>query len=218
MAFGGLFVRREGWALSLRGWLIILSFLAACLLAVFMGLYPFLAVTDRVPSKVLVVDGWMPTQLLYRAAEEYVSGNYQTALVVRGVYPEDYRDQERPWDDYVVDILVRHGIPRERLHPVLFPGYIKDRTYHSAIAIQEWCEKSNVPLDSFNIVTVGSHARRSRLLFEMVFGQKARIGVIGMKDPSFDPGHWWRSSEGVREVLFEGVAYLYVLLLFAPAR
>jgi hypothetical protein len=215
-AFAGLIVRRESWSLSFRGWLLSTSILATVLGFGFFDLYPFLAITDRVPSRVLVVDGWMPTQLLYRAADEFVGGHYQTALVVRGVYPDDSRDLERPRDDYVADILVRHGIPRERLHSVLFPGYIKNRTYHSALALKDWGEKNKIRLDSFDIVTVGSHARRSRLLFERVFRQTARIGVIGMEDPTFDPKHWWQSSEGVREVLFEGVAYVYVLLMSTP--
>jgi hypothetical protein len=158
----------------------------------------------------------MPTQVLGLAADEFKRGNYQKAFVVRGVYELDSKDLEQTWDDYVASILVRRGIPRGRLTPVLFPGYKKDRTYHSALAIKDWCAKSGVALNSFDIATVGSHARRSRLLFEKAFGKNTNIGVIGLDDPAFDSGHWWRSSEGVHEVLFEGAAYLYVLLIFSP--
>jgi hypothetical protein len=215
-ALGGLLVRREGWGLSLCGAILAIAIALAAAAVCLRGLYPFLALTDRVPSDVLVVDGWMPTQVLKQAAEEYTRGNYHTVLVVRGVYALDPIELEQSWDDYVVNILVRRGIPRERLNSVLFSSYKKDRTYHSALAIKEWCHKNGLAPAAFNIATVGSHARRSRMLYERVFGKDVRIGVVGLGDPAFDAQHWWRSSEGVREVLFEGVAYLYVLLNFFP--
>jgi len=42
------------------------------------------------------------------------------------------------------------------------------------------------------------------------------MGVISMEDPKYDPAHWWRSSEGVREVMSETIACVYVWLLFHP--
>jgi hypothetical protein len=215
-AFAGIFVRRPCWTLSWRGKIALLAIAVVAFLAGIDGLYPFLAITKRVPSDVLVIDGWMPTQVLGLAAAEFKRNNYRRAFVVRGVYDLDSKDLEQTWDDYVANILVRRGIPRDRLTPVLFPGYKKDRTYHSALAIKDWCIKNGVALKSFDVATVGSHARRSRLLFEKAFGKDTNIGVIALDDPAFDSGHWWRSSEGVHEVPFEAAAYLYVLLIFSP--
>jgi uncharacterized SAM-binding protein YcdF (DUF218 family) len=73
-------------------------------------------------------------------------------------------------------------------------------------------------VQAIDVVTIGSHARRSRLLFQKAMGNTVRVGVLAMDEREFDPVHWWRSSEGVREVLFEGVAYLYVRLCFSPTR
>jgi uncharacterized SAM-binding protein YcdF (DUF218 family) len=67
-----------------------------------------------------------------------------------------------------------------------------------------------------NVVTEGSHARRSRLLFQEAFGPEVKVGIIAFADPQFDPAHWWRTSEGVREVLGESIAYLYARFLFRP--
>jgi len=39
-----------------------------------------------------------------------------------------------------------------------------------------------------------------------------------MAEKGYDPARWWRSSEGVREVLFEGFAYVYAKCLFWPPR
>jgi len=42
------------------------------------------------------------------------------------------------------------------------------------------------------------------------------IGILSGRNREYDPQHWWRSSEGVKEVLSEGAAYLYARFLFCP--
>jgi hypothetical protein len=60
------------------------------------------------------------------------------------------------------------------------------------------------------------HARRSRLLFQKAFGPGIEVGVIAIRDREYNPRVWWRYSEGVKEVLSEGAAYLYARFLFYP--
>jgi len=93
----------------------------------------------------------------------------------------------------------------------------KDRTYYSAVALKEWCASHHQALKSFDVVTLGPHARRSWLLFQKAFGSDARIGIIAVEDPAYEPGRWWASSEGFREVVGEGIAYLYARVLFHPS-
>ena len=64
---------------------------------------------------------------------------------------------------------------------------------------------------------MGPHARRSRLLFEKAFGRDTRVGIIALEDRDYDPAHWWKSSQGVRTVTDELIAYGYARLLFHPA-
>jgi len=66
-------------------------------------------------------------------------------------------------------------------------------------------------------MTLGPHARRSRLLFQKAFGKEVKVGVISVEDRDYDPAHWWRSSEGVREVLGEAIAYFYAKFFFSPS-
>jgi hypothetical protein len=63
-----------------------------------------------------------------------------------------------------------------------------------------------------DVITLGPHARRSRLLYQKAFGNAVSLGVISLADPAYDSRYWWRSSEGVREVWGEAVAYLYARL------
>ena len=177
-------------------------------------LYPFLAITETVPTRILVLDGWLPTYDINKAAALYLAGHYQTLLDVNGTYDFQAVDQD-PGNAYIVSrILVRDGIPREQVNPVVFQGVKIDRTYISAVAVKEWCRQHGIPLQSLDIATLGPHARRSRLIYEKALGNGVKVGVIALDDPAYDSLHWWRSSEGVREVLFEFVAYVYVRFFF----
>ena len=69
-------------------------------------------------------------------------------------------------------------------------------------------------LKSVNVVTEGPHARRSRLLFEKAFGKDVQVGVMSIPSPNYDHKHWWRTSEGVRTMISEVLAYGYARLLF----
>jgi len=91
-----------------------------------------------------------------------------------------------------------------------------DRTYNTAVATRIIFERHPHWKHSFNIYSVGVHARRSRLMFERAFGSDFRVGIISVVDPTFDPRHWWRSSKGFRNVSNEFAAFSYVWTFFHP--
>ena len=67
---------------------------------------------------------------------------------------------------------------------------------------------------AINVLTQDVHARRTRLLFQRALGERATVGIIAVSNPDYDAGHWWRYSEGVRDVISEAIAYLYARFLF----
>jgi uncharacterized SAM-binding protein YcdF (DUF218 family) len=148
--------------------------------------------------------------------DKALKGNYQDVVVVVAV-----TDAKSKWDsgryraEYIAGALESAGVPKDRIQVLLCDAVQKDRTYACARAVREWLQKREKPVQAIDVVTIGSHARRSRLLFQKAMGSTIRVGVLAMDERGYDPVHWWRSSEGVREVLFEGVAYLYVRLFFA---
>ncbi len=93
----------------------------------------------------------------------------------------------------------------------------RDRTYSAAIALRDWLAQNNPGVKRLNVLTRGVHARRSRLLFKKAFGNEVEIGIIAVPDSAYDASHWWRYSEGVKEIVSEGAAYLYVRLFFYPS-
>ncbi|MCZ7636109.1 MAG: YdcF family protein [Verrucomicrobia bacterium] len=181
------------------------------------GAYPFLAVNDGGSGEVMVIEGWIGGRRVDGAATAFHSGKYQTVVVVRDVYQGGDKWSSGSYTaDYLSADLVRLGVPKERVLTLLCPVVRKDRTYHCALAVREWLRKAGQCVTALDVVTLAPHARRSRLLYEKAFGDGVAVGVVGIEDPSFDAGRWWRSSAGVREVLGEGLAYLYARLFFWP--
>jgi uncharacterized SAM-binding protein YcdF (DUF218 family) len=93
----------------------------------------------------------------------------------------------------------------------------RDRTFSSAVALRDWLRAHGVFVQSLNLVTEDVHARRSRLLFQKAFGDGVTVGIIAVPNPDYDIRHWWRYSEGVRDVIGETLAYLYARFLFWPS-
>ena len=66
------------------------------------------------------------------------------------------------------------------------------------------------------MITGGPHARRSRLMFEKALGKGVTVGVMAIPANDYDERHWWHSSQGVRIIIGEALAYAYARLLFYP--
>ena len=214
--FAGLLVRKERWGLSWRGRVLVLFAAAVLGLIVFLNIHSFLAVTNRQGGNYLVVEGWIHYVCFEQAAQEFRSGRYKK-LVTSGARRDmpSKADGRDTYADYAAEQLKDFGMTDDLLQPVPCRVEKKDRTYNSALAVKKWFEDNGIKVNSLDIVSEGPHARRSRLLYQKAFGSNVKIGIIALADPTYDPEHWWRSSEGVRETIGETVAYLYAKLLFS---
>jgi hypothetical protein len=178
------------------------------------GLSTFLSVNSPVGAQVLVVEGWMPSYAYREAAALFRQGGYRN-IIAAGVAHDDADDVPDARTDSGVDDLVKAGVPRDRIDLATSSEKQLDRTFHSAEAVKRLLLEKGIRATSLDILTVGPHARRSRLLYEGALGGEFKIGIIALPDRRFDPEHWWRSSEGVRAVVDETVAYLYARLYFS---
>lgn len=214
--FWGTLVRKERWGLSWRGWLIVLAGVLLAFSAFLLRVYPFLAVTHRVDTNVLVVEGWIHEYSIRAAVEEFRSKSYQRVFTTGGPvegtggYINDYKTSA----SVGADLLRKNGLSSESVQMVPSRVMDRERTYGSAIALQNWFREHNMPVRSINIVTEDIHARRTCLLFQKALGHNVAVGVIAVPNPDYDPRHWWRYSEGVKDVFAESVAYIYARLLF----
>jgi len=113
--------------------------------------------------------------------------------------------------------LLKLGMDSNALQPVPAPWVRRDRTYSSAVSLKAWLNARQMRPASINLITEGPHARRSRLLFEKALGKGIAVGIIALPTRGYDPRHWWRSSQGVRQVTGEAIAYCYARFLFRDA-
>ncbi len=214
----GILIRKERWCLSWRGWLAAILTVILAGLVLLLGIRPFLAVTHRVPAQVLVMEGWVHLATAQAAAAEFRAGGYQ-AIYVTGE-PEtgtgDYQRDSNTEAWVGADLLRLCGIPEQDLERVPRRQVDRERTYGSALALKEWLQDHHLTVHAINVVTEDAHARRTLLMFQKAFGPQVQVGIISVPDTDYDPNHWWRYSEGVREILGESIAYLYAKFLFWP--
>jgi uncharacterized SAM-binding protein YcdF (DUF218 family) len=215
----GILRREERWALSWRGWLLFTSAgLGAAYLA-FLHIHPFLAVTHRVNTNILVVEGSMERYGIRGAAEEFKDGSYTRIFTTGGPengtggYVNDYYTSA----SVAAEGLKKLGIRDDLVQMVPSRVFARERTYSSAVALRDWFREHNISVHSINVVTEDAHARRTRLLYQKAFGKNVAVGVIAISNPDFDPKDWWRYSDGVREVIGESIAYIYAQFFFYPS-
>lgn len=218
--FWGILTRKERWGLSSRGWLIFASALALMFWSLLANIQPFLAVTDRVDAHFLVVEGWVHEYAIRAGAAEFRAGTYERVFATGGPvtgtggYTSDYTTSAHVGADQ----LLNAGVPPEVVEMVPSRVTDRDRTYSSAAALRDWFRQRNMIVSSINVVTENVHARRTRLLFQKAFGDNVKVGIIAVPNPDYEPKRWWHYSEGVRDVLSEGIAYVYARLFFHPSK
>jgi hypothetical protein len=142
---------------------------------------------------------------------------YHLLYVVGGPLEQGAPLSQYPtYADLGAAILLRMGMSQDTVQAVP-SGYVyKDRTYAEAVALSIWLRQHGLSPKEINLISLGAHARRSRLLFEKAFGKSTRVGIIAVEDRNYDPAHWWKTSEGVRSVISETIAYGYARFLFSP--
>lgn len=217
MSFAGLIHRRACLVPTWRGWLALLAVVGLAGFAAVRGIYGFLAIQDPVPGGLLVAEGWAPDYALVEALEEFRRHPYR-GIYVTGVPIEhggmlfDYMT----FAERSAVVLIRLGAEPDKVHAVPAPNVRQDRTYATARTLRAWLASRGIPAEKVNVVSLGAHSRRTRLLYEKAFGTNTRVGVIAVAPRDFDPARWWRSSQGVRIVTGEIVAWLYARFVFNP--
>lgn len=215
--FFGLLRRRQALCLSWRGRLLSLAAVALAIAFAALRIQPFLAVTDATPGGALVVEGWVPDYAL-KSALVLAKGGAYAPLLVTGE-PLKIGEPLSAYKTYAelgaATLNQLGAFPSAQAVPAT--AVIRDRTYASALALRDWLRARGPLPAKLTLLTLGAHARRSRLLFEKVFGPGVKIGVIAVSNRDYDAARWWRFSEGFRNVTDEAIAYLYARFLFSPA-
>ncbi len=209
----GLCRRRQCLVPTWRGWaLLLLGFGLVMVLAV-REAHPLLALNDPVPGGVLVVEGWAGPEVLEAAVAEFKRNHYATLFVTGGPLEQGAALSEyHTYAELGAAGLVKLGLSTNEVQAVPAPRMDQDRIYASASSLARWLRGHGTAPTRVNLIAVGVHARRARLLFQQALGKGVTVGVIAMPERGYDASRWWRSSQGVRAVLGEALSYGYALV------
>jgi DUF218 domain len=202
--------RQETWAITRQGWIIATIGLTISMLLIIKNIHPFLAVNSPVKADILVVEGWLPDYAIESAIAEFKTGNYRQLIATglplsKGYYLAEYKN----YAELTAATCIALGFDRDKIVAVPAASVIKHRTAASAIALRDWLSASPTKVNSINLYSFGTHARRSWIIFKQVLNPGIQVGIIAAEPQNYNPHEWWKSSEGFRIVTGEIIAYIY---------
>jgi hypothetical protein len=202
--------RQETWVLTIQGWIVTLVSITTLMVFLLNYIHPFLAPTSPINADILVVEGWVQDYVIKDAIQEFQKGGYKK-IITTGLPIEQgfYLTQYKNFAELAAATFIALGFEQDQLIAVPGSNVVRNRTAASATALRQWLASSDLTVDSINLYSYDVHARRSWLIFKQALAPEIKVGVIAAKPLSYDPTHWWLSSEGVRSIISETVAYLY---------
>ncbi len=212
-----LFCRRSILLPTLPGALLVLALVVGIAFFALRALPSFLAPNEPLGHGILVVEGWIPREALHLAAETFWRGGYERLVVSGGPVEEVlWSCDARTYAERAAAEMRLLGIVEPALVVVPAPASAQDRTYRSAVSVRQWIESSGRAVTALDVFTRGPHARRTRALYRMAFGDGVEVGVRSVSPSHYDLAHWWRRSDSAREVLTESIGYAWTLCCFHP--
>jgi hypothetical protein len=202
--------RREMWAITREGWVIAIMGLIIAMLLIITNIHPFLAVNAPIQADTLVVEGWLPDYAIKSASAEFKKGEYRQLITTglplsKGYYLAEYKN----YAELTAATCITLGFDKDKVIAVPSASVVKNRTAASAIALRDWLAASALKVDSINLYSFGTHARRSWIIFKEVLNPNIKVGIIAAEPEDYNPQEWWKSSAGFRTVTGEIIAYIY---------
>ncbi len=101
--------------------------------------------------------------------------------------------------------LREQGVPAERM--IVIPTWVvKDsRTLSTARDFIAYADANDIR--TFDVATLGVHARRTRNMYRKARGSDEGIGIVALRDKWCQPWTWWTNYYGWYQVLKESVAW-----------
>jgi hypothetical protein len=208
-----LIERRISWRLTWLGWLALLfAFGATSCIWVLEG-ETFLAISDPLPARVLIVEGWVGAEAVRAAVDEFRRGDYERAITAGGLSGDYWSELRWNYAEAARQQFLDSGVAQDRVTSAPSAATESDRTYACAVAARDCLAALGFAHGKVNVFTRDVHARRSRLVFQRTFSSNIQVGVVTWHPPAYDRTAWWRSSSRSVEFLKETAGYLFELSL-----
>ncbi len=103
------------------------------------------------------------------------------------------------------------GIDSSRVLAVTSKKVRINRTLTSALAFRSWLQETNMHIDGINIMSLGTHGRRTWMTYNRILEKKYDIGIISIDDMKNHAGRKSKALMTLRETL--GIIYYWFILL-----
>lgn len=109
--------------------------------------------------------------------------------------------------------IIVNGINSALVKPVTAQKVRVNRTFTSAVAVDDWLKENDITIKGFNVISYGSHSRRTWMTFNHIL-KPYKVGVIAIPDSHVTPNGKIRYFKTARETF----AFLYYCIILSMNR
>lgn len=201
-------VRKQTLVPTPLGWIVLCLCTVGLIVALIQQSCGFLSYHRPTQAHTLIIEGWTPDYVLKQGLKKLRSGDCDLILTTGGPLSRGAPLSEyKTYADLSAATLKALGADPNQIMALPAPYSARDRTRVSALEVQKWLTR-HPEIKALNLMTLGPHARRSYWEFKQVLPQTVKLGAVCIPNEDFDRDTWWTSSEGIKTVVTEGLAYL----------
>jgi hypothetical protein len=109
------------------------------------------------------------------------------------------------------DRLLSMGIASSRIISIPCNKVKINRTLTSALAFRDWLKTANIDVKGINIMSMGTHARRTWMTYNKILEEKYNIGIISLPDYGIGQSRNRKHLKTLREAV--AIVYYWFILL-----
>ena len=215
-----LLKRRSRLLPTLWSWALGLLLLGAITVGGGRHLGAWLSVTDTVPSvaggpkPVLVIEGWLNRDELLAAGVFARERGYLRVITSGGPIDDGFS----PFPNFAERAAaeLRPQLAGIALSAVPNPATKQDRTFASAVWVRDWMRQQGISAAAVDVYSRGPHARRTRMVYALAFGEGTQIGIVAGASRNVDWQQWWTTSEAAKAVVGEALSVSWTQCCFWP--
>jgi hypothetical protein len=118
----------------------------------------------------------------------------------------------RSYAGYARNVIISMGnIDTSRVIATFGDRVRINRTLTSALAFRDWITKNNIPVTGINILSIGTHARRTWMTYNRILNEKYEIGIISIPESFESHGKERKVFKTIRETI--GFLYYWFILI-----
>ncbi len=211
-----LIKKQHIWLPTPLGLVIITLVLLSNSVFILKNLAHYLAQQQSIKSPILIVEGWISERALQEAIKHYKTANYKIIITTGGPIKTRNSTKHKTYADLAAAYLRNNSLNNSNIKSLPTPESAQNRSFLSAVIVRDWLQKQNIKTKQINLYSQGVHARRTKALYQMAFGNQYRIGINAAKTTEYKLDSWWKSSTGAKTVITETIGLAWVKCCFYP--